>query len=263
LKEYEINAKYLIAACDVDVLYKKLLPKGSIPESVTQKLEKAELYSSSVTISVALNCPAESLGFGDEMIHLFNEETSRMEHSSGDPHKSFISVLAPTVRDKSLAPEGMGTLNIFVPAWMDYKGNWGSKLNEKGEYERNDDYKQIKEAFAQIIFERVEKHLCPNLREHIHFYEVATPITYYRYTHNKNGTMMGTRPGRKNMELKVATYKTPIKNIFIGGHWAELGGGVPIAVKAAFNSSLLVLKKENPLEYAKMVRYIRQTPKFN
>ncbi len=262
LKEYAVNAKYLIAACDIDSLYKKLLPAGSIPQGVIQKLDKAELYSSSVTISVALTCPAETLGFGDEMVHLFNEDTSRMEHSSGDPHKSFISVLAPTVRDKTLAPEGMGTLNIFVPAWMDYQGNWGSMMNEKGEYERNETYKEIKEAFATVIFERVEKHLCPNLRKHILFYEVATPITYYRYTHNKNGTMMGTRPGRKNMELKVATYTTPIQNIFIGGHWAELGGGVPIAVKAAFNASLLVLKNENKEEFNKMVRYIKQTPKL-
>ncbi len=74
--------------------------------------------------------------------------------------------------------------------------------------------------------------------------------------------MMGTRPGRKNMELKVATYTTPIQNIFIGGHWAELVGGVPIAVKAAFNASLLVLKNENKEEFNKMVRYIKQTPKL-
>ena len=69
--------------------------------------------------------------------------------------------------------------------------------------------------------------------------------------------MMGTRPGRKNMQLRVSHYQTPVKNIVIGGHWAELGGGVPIAVKAAYNASLIVLKDQNKNEYKKMVDYIR------
>lgn len=255
-KEYKVNAKYMIAACDVDVLYNKLLPKELIPDKIKQRLEDSELYSSSLTISVALNCKAEDLGFGHEMLIVLNDDTARMEHSGGDPHKSQISILAPSVRDKSLAPENHGTLNIFVPAWMDYADNWGTGLNEKGEYDRNEAYKKIKEDYAQIIFERIEKRICPDLRKHVLFYEVATPITYYRYTHNKNGSMMGTRPGKINMQLKVARYKTPIKNLFVGGHWAELGGGVPIAVKAAYNSSLLVLKDHDKSAYKEMVTYI-------
>lgn len=259
LKEFTVYGTYLIAACDTDVLYKKLLPSSLVPQKLKAKLDSAELYSSSVTISVALKCSAESLGFGDEMIQLFNEDVGRKEHSSGDPYKSFISILAPTVRDKTLAPENHGTLNIFVPAWMNYCNNWGTSLNTSGEYDRNEQYKQIKEEFAQIIFERIEKSFCKNLREHILFYEVATPITYYRYTHNKDGSMMGTRPGKINMQLKVAHYKTPIKNIIIGGHWAELGGGVPIAVKAAYNASMIVLKDYKPSAYKAMENYIKST----
>ena len=259
LKEYELTAKHLIAACDIDLVYKKLLPEYAVPQKMKKKMDDSELYSSSVTISIALDCLTESLGFGDEMIQMFNDDTSRMEHSSGDPYKSFISILAPTVRDKTLAPENCGTLNIFVPAWMNYGNNWGTSLNAKGEYDRNEEYKRIKEEFAQIIFDRIEEKLCPNLREHILFYEVATPVTYYRYTHNKDGTMMGTRPGKKNMQSKVAHYRSPVKNLIIGGHWAELGGGVPIAVKAAYNAALIVLKDQNEQEYQKMVDHIEQS----
>jgi prolycopene isomerase len=257
LKEYEVKAKYMIAACDVDAVYKKFLPKESVPKIYTERIDAAEMYSSSVTISVALKCSAESLGFGDELLHMYNEETDRLEHSSGDPYASFISILAPTTRDKTLAPEGHGTLNIFVPAWMNYKDNWGTALNGKGEYDRNEAYKQIKEEFAQIIFERIEDKLCPNLREHILFYEVATPITYYRYTHNKDGTMMGTRPGKKNMQLKVSHYRSPVNNLIIGSHWSELGGGVPIAVKAAYNASAIVLKETNRKAFKELVNYMR------
>jgi prolycopene isomerase len=140
---------------------------------------------------------------------------------------------------------------------MDYNNNWGAVKNDKGEYVRTDQYKAIKEAFAQIILDRIEEKICPNLREHILFYEVATPVTYHRYTLNKDGSMMGTRPGKANMQAKVAHYKTPVKNITIGGHWAELGGGVPIAVKAAYNAALIVLKDENKAAYNEMIAYIK------
>ena len=254
-KEYSLTATHLIAACDIDTVYNKLLPDTAIPQKLKTKMDNSELYSSSLTISIALTCTAESLGFGDVMLYIFNEETARSEHLSGDPHKSFISILAPTVRDKTLAPENMGTLNVFVPAWMMYEDNWKTTINSKGEFVRTDEYKKLKDDFAQIIFERIEKQICPDLRKHILFYEVATPITYHRYTHNKDGSMMGTRPGKVNMKSKVAHYKSPVKNIFIGGHWAELGGGVPIAVKAAYNASLMVLKDLNKEEYKKLIEY--------
>ena len=254
-KEYSLTASHLIAACDIDTVYNKLLPPAAVPQKLKTTIDNSELYSSYLTISIALNCTAESLGFGDVMLYVFNEETARTEHISGDPHKSFISILAPTVRDKTLAPENKGTLNIFVPAWMNYEDNWKTTINAKGEFVRTDAYKKLKEDFAQIIFERIEGKICPNLREHILFYEVATPITYHRYTHNKDGSMMGTRPGKVNMKSKVAHYKSPVKNLFIGGHWAELGGGVPIAVKAAYNSSLMVLKDLNKNAYKELLKY--------
>ncbi len=67
---------------------------------------------------------------------------------------------------------------------------------------------------------------------------------------------MGASPGRKNMKNKISHYRTPVKNLIIGGHWAELGGGVPIAAKAGANASLLVLKKENHRAYRLLSGYM-------
>ena len=257
-KEYEIRAKHLIAACDVEKLYKALLPEKEFTNPFMKKLDSSELYSSSVTISIALNCPAEDLGFGSELTLISNDSSTRDEQSGGDPHKSAISVLAPTVRDKTLSPEDKGTLTLYVPAWMDYEDFWRTERDEKGEFIRTDAYKALKEEYAQVIIERVSKKMCPTLREHIAFYEVATPITYYRYTHNREGSMMGTRPGKINMQSKIAHYKTPVKNVIVGGHWAELGGGVPIATKAAYNASLIVLKELNNAKYKELVSVMEE-----
>jgi prolycopene isomerase len=58
------------------------------------------------------------------------------------------------------------------------------------------------------------------------------------------------------MKNKVSHYRTPVKNLILGGHWAELGGGVPIAAKAGANASLLILKKENRKAFKDLAAYM-------
>ncbi|MBL7717392.1 MAG: NAD(P)/FAD-dependent oxidoreductase [Flavipsychrobacter sp.] len=255
-QRYEVKSRYVIAACDVELLYEKLLPPAVIPGKLKDKLREAELYSSSVTISIALDCPPEQLGFGEELIHLSSELVPRDEQCGGDPTKSEISILAPSYRDRSLAPEGQGTLVLFMPAYMHLNNNWEAGIDEQGNYVRGDEYKKLKHHIADVIIKRVEELIAPGLREHILFYDVATPVTHWRYTGNKNGTMMGAKPGRANMQNKIAHYQTPVKNLLLGGHWAELGGGVPIAVKAGANACLLILQKEKKDAFQLLADYM-------
>lgn len=254
--EYIVNSKYVIAACDIETLYEKMLPPGTVPDKLKSKLRNAELYSSSITISVALDCTAESLGFNEEIIHLASEQVGFDEHTGGDPAKTEISILAPSQRDKSLAPEGCGTLTLFMPAFMHHYNEWHTEKDQKGMYIRGKEYEKLKNEIAEVIINRVEEKVAPGLKSHILFYDIATPVTHWRYTGNKNGTMMGAKPGRENMQNKIAHYKTPVKNLLLGGHWAELGGGVPIAVKAGSNAALLILKKEKPEAFKSLAAYM-------
>jgi phytoene dehydrogenase-like protein len=258
-KLHHINSKYIIAACDIETLYEKMLPANAIPATLKKKLKDADLYSSSITVSLALDCTAESLGFNEELIHLVDEHQSFMDQSGGDPTRSEISILAPSMRDKSLAPENQGTLTLYMPTSMGYKNEWETHLDISGIRVRGEAYKKLKKEVADILIQRVEEKLAPTLRSHILFYEVATPVTHWRYTGNKNGTMMGARPCRKNMKNNISHYKTPVKNLILGGHWAELGGGVPIAAKAGANACLLVLQKENPAAFKSLAGYMNNT----
>lgn len=252
----EIRSKYVVAACDIETLYEKMLPASAVPAKLKEKLRRADLYSSSFTISIGLDCPTETLGLGEELIHLVDENISFNAHQDGDPATTEISILPPSVRDKTLAPRGCGTLTLFMPAVMDYCNNWHTVKDETGNYIRGEEYRELKRKIAEAVIDRVEAAVVPGLRSHILFYDVATPVTHYRYTGNKNGTMMGAKPGQKNMRSKIAHYRTPVKNLLLGGHWAELGGGVPIAAKAGTNASLLILKQENKAAFSAICSYL-------
>jgi len=251
-----LKANHVIAACDVETLYNKMLPASVLSNKLRTQLEEADIYSSSLTISIALDCPPGQLGFSEELTHISSDLSTIEEHSGGDPLKSEVVVLTPSLRDQSLAPEGCGTLTVFMPAYMSFKDGWYTTKDEHGNYVRNEEYRRLKNEIAEVLIDRLSKIIAPNLRSHILFYDVATPVTHWRYTGNKQGTMMGAKPGKENMKNKVARYRTPVNNLLIGGQWAELGGGVPIAVKAGTNAALLVLQKENKKAFRLLADYM-------
>lgn len=258
-----IESKYIISTGDIENLYKNLLPKGAVKEKFISKLENAILYSSAFTVNIALDCPAEELGINQELISITQEGIKRNDHDSGNPKISAISVLAPSARDKSLTPEGKGLLTLYMPAYIDYQNYWQTKKDENGRYIRTEEYHNLKNKVANILIDRVEKTLQLDLKNHIEFTDISTPITYYRYTWNKNGTMMGARPGKENMQAGIAHHKTKVQNLFIAGHWADLGGGVPISVKAAANAVLLVLQNHDKDKFKLLANYMDGTISLN
>ena len=254
--EHEIKSKYVVAACDAENLFEKLLPKSSISKKKKESLKKAKLYASAFTVSIGLDCTPEELGLGEENIYLFNSSFNREEFGGGDPYKSGMHILASSVRDKTLAPKGKGTLTLFIPAWINKNQNWECEKDEQGNFIRGEKYRALKDKYANILIDRVAEKLIPNIRDHIVLYNIATPITHLRYTGNKNGSMMGQKPGKENMQAKVASYKTPVKNLLLSGHWADLGGGILIAMKSAVNTSLMILQKEKPKTFKLLAKYM-------
>lgn len=243
-----IRCKHIVAACDLHALYERMLPEGRIPERHLRRIENADLYDSSVTLSIGLDTSPANLGFGDELIALTRDGITRDEHVGADPAKAALSILAPSLRDPTLAPKGKGTLTIYSAARIEHGNYWKTGPNR----ERGDAYRKYKQEYADAVLAHVERVICPDLRKHIEVCEVATPITHERYTGNRSGSIMGARATGKNIRRGVAHYRTPIANIFLGGHWAEYGGGVPLAARAGYNGALLVLRERLPEAFEEM-----------
>lgn len=252
----DIKATYVVAACDASTLYSKLLPNTDANSKKTVEIENSEMYASALSVSIGLNCNPEDLGLGEENIYFADSSISREELDSGNPETSGMHIIASSVRDKSLAPLSKGTLTLFIPAWIEQNNYWACERDEYGKFIRTKAYKELKTKYADILIERVRESIIPNIKEHIEFVDVATPITLLRYTGNRNGSMMGQKPGKKNMQAKVASYITPYKNLYQSGHWADLGGGILIAMKSSVNTSLMILKKEKPKHFKVLADYV-------
>jgi len=251
----QINAKYVVIASDLISAYKNLLPKGAVPKKKIKELENSIQYKSGFTVAAALDCPAEALGFGEELILLFKNNIERYQHEDSNPDHSKLSIVSPSVRDKSVCPAGKGLVTIFMPADMEKYDYWQTEPGADGRRHRGKAYKKLKNEISEKIFRRIDNEINPEFSKHILFFEAATPFTYYRYTGNYRGTMMGTRPGKENMQKKVASHFTGITNLLVGGQWAELGGGIPTTSRSAMNTLLIILRKENKKLFRQVAAY--------
>jgi prolycopene isomerase len=246
--EGEIRCRHVIAACDAESIYRRLLPAGTVSRSFCDRLASAEIYDSAVSVFIGLSSPAADLGIGEELVHITAGGLSRRDHTSGDPEKAEINLLVPSISDPGLAPPGKATLILHASASIGHNDTWKTGPG----FERGEGYRELKQRFADTLVDRVERNLGVDLRSRIEVCEVATPITYRRYTGNRDGAMMGFRPSWRNLRSGLARRVTPIGNVLVGSQWAELGGGLPGALRAGANAAAIILKGERPEAFSKL-----------
>ena len=146
------------------------------------------------------------------------EEEGRMLRRGEVPKNPTMTVSIPTLLDSSLAPPGQHILKALVTVPYPYQERWGGDHSEK--------YDQIKEAFSQRILQLLESKLIPNLREHILFYEAATPLTLERYTGNEWGAMYGLASTPRQFGISRPSHQTAISGLFQVGHYTRPSHGI-------------------------------------
>ena len=90
-----------------------------------------------------------------------------------------------------------------------------------------------------MILKKAEN-IIPNLSERIIILDSATPQTFHRYTGNFNGSAFGWKQVSGFRGIK----RYGIKNLYIAGHWGNMGGGVLAAAYSGAKASSEILAKE-------------------
>jgi len=246
----EIRCGHVIAACDVTSVYRDLLPSRAVSPRLQKRMDRAECYDSALSVFLGLSSPAADLGIAEELVHITGDGLFRADHTAGDPSKVEVNLMIPSILDPSLAPPKKATLILHSAARMSQNEVWRTGPG----LERGREYLAFKRRFADALIDRAERVLGVDLRSRVEVCEVATPVTYGRYTSNRDGAIMGFRPTSANMRARIARLETPLKNLHIGGQWAEVGGGLPSAVRAGANAAAMILRHERRDAFAALCR---------
>lgn len=123
----------------------------------------------------------------------------------------------------NLAPTGKTLVKVMFPTdyyfWKDLRDNNRPQYNKE------------KEKASAVVLEAMERYF-PGFTQSVDMTDVATPVTFYRYTANQEGSLIawGAVPGTPMMLKKTILGK---KNLYLAGHWVMPGGGVPQAALSA------------------------------
>ena len=140
-------------------------------------------------------------------------------------------------QDPTMAPEGKTAVTVMLESDYDY---W-KKLAE----DRNIYVKKKEEAVALII--NLLEQRFPGITSQVEVTDVATPLTFERYTGNWKGSFEGwlITPANAYTLTKPMPQTVPgLKNFYMCGQWVEPGGGLPTSIMSARRLLKLICKQD-------------------
>jgi phytoene dehydrogenase-like protein len=136
--------------------------------------------------------------------------------------------------DPSLAPAGKTTLVVMMNSEYEY---WKRLYEDKAAYEEK------KEQIAREVVIQLDKRF-PGLAEQVEMTDVATPITFERYTGNWQGSFEGFLITPENAMVRMKNTLPGLKNFYMAGQWVMPGGGLPTAVQSGRDTLKQICKQD-------------------
>ncbi len=138
--------------------------------------------------------------------------------------------------DPSLAPQGKSAVVIMLRTNYAYwQRIYGRKLY---------DTEQIQ--VQEILIDWLET-LYPGIRQDIEVVDVATPLSYERYTGNWQGSSCGWLLTKETMGMMIQGMSKTLpglNNLYLAGQWVEPGGSVPLAAMSGRTAVQLICHAE-------------------
>jgi phytoene dehydrogenase-like protein len=136
--------------------------------------------------------------------------------------------------DPESAPKGKTVLKVLLNSDYDY---W-KKL--KLDPER---YMAEKEQIVDQVIVLLEQRF-PGLADQVEMRDVATPITWERYTGNWRASHEGWLMTTKNLSMQLSKTLPGLKNLYMAGQWVEPGGSLPYVAVSGRNITQIICKKD-------------------
>ena len=122
-----------------------------------------------------------------------------------------------------MAPPGHSVLSIWCEADYDY---WKALRADRTRY------RAAKDKVGEQVIAALEERY-PGLRQEVEVVDVATPVTYERYTANWRGAFAGWALTTRKMSMMMGTGMDKtlpgLDNFYMIGQWVEPGGNVELS----------------------------------
>jgi phytoene dehydrogenase-like protein len=217
----ELHADRVISAADGHATLYDMLDGKYLDPATREPYDKWPIFNSLLFVSLGVNrrfdnIPKSISGFSfplEEPVMIADKMRDRLPvHIYNHDH--------------TMAPEGKTSVIIMLESDIDY---W-KKLAEN----RNI-YVQKKDETAGLIIRLLEQRF-PGITDQVEVTDVATPLTFERFTGNWKGSFEGwlITPQNVHTLMKPMSQTIPgLKDFYMCGQWVEPGGGLPTSIMSA------------------------------
>jgi phytoene dehydrogenase-like protein len=224
----EYKAERVISACDGHNTMFGLLEPQYVPRQFQRYYDGHLPICSQLQVSLGVNrdlsaAPHWTTHLLDEPMVIAGEKRSDI----GVKHYCF---------DPSLAPLGKSVVIVMLKTNYDY---W-QRIYGRSIY----DAEELQES--RILIDVLER-FYPGIKSDIEFVDVATPLTYERYTGNWKGSSCGWLLTKKTLPLSIKGIPKTLpnlRNFYAIGQWVEPGGSVPVVAMSGRNIIQQICKED-------------------
>lgn len=207
-----VKTKHVISNASPHIVYGKMIDKGEIPEYDKKLTSWRKPGSQGFSVYLGLNKSVEDLGLTDYSYFMYSE----MDHNKVAQNFKSIKenvdyiVVALNVANKKASEKNTSIISfttLYDDAWNDV-----TEIN----------YFKTKQMIAKKFIKDFEQKMNINIIDHIEEIEIATPITFARYTGSINGAIYGYATTPEDSTLTRGSYIDKDVNIkglrFCGGN---------------------------------------------
>ncbi len=225
----EHRADWIISAADGRSTIFDMLDGTYLDEKLKSKYDNPNLFKPLVYVALGVtdqldDLPASIAGLSyplNKPLMIAGEE------------KNTINVRSYSF-DPTMAPQGKTVLVVQFETNYDY---W-HKLRQNMEL-----YRAEKEAIVEAVIIGLEQRF-PGITAKVDMTDVATPITWERYTGNWRGSYEGWMFDRDFSPLSSMRKALPgLENFYMAGQWVNPGGGIPTAVMSGNHTIQMICRK--------------------
>jgi prolycopene isomerase len=229
----EIKAKYVISNAAARQTFEKLVGEQNLPSKFIKNLKRMEPTPTFCALFLGLNMDLKNMGY-IPALHVHSSTYDTDEHfrnienkiaNENVPDPFFRFQLAP-LSDPTSAPEGKTAFVMHsIPAPI---SGWDGDLEKRT---------------ADVMVKRAEK-VIPGLSQHIEYQEFCSPVKLDKYLMCGQDASLGWALTPKQTGPKRLSPKTPVKNLFLSGHWTAPAVGVMSTVISGLQTARMILANE-------------------
>lgn len=181
-----INTNYVISNASPTLVYNKLIhPKSEVPEMAYKEVNARIHGLSAFVVYLGLDASPRDLGINEYSYFIMENSDTAKAYDSWT--KLQVPIGQATVCLNNALPDCSppGTTILYITtlfrpeAWYDVK---------------QEEYFKVKNKIALGLIKQFESAIGTNIMDNIEEIEVATPITFARYTKSYNGNVYGYEP---------------------------------------------------------------------